>query len=492
MNYNIHWFRRDLRVAGNPALRHSLKNSNGNTVGIFCFDKKFLSRHDFSYIRFQFFLVTLKKLKEELNAIGSDLLVLDHSPVDAFNELFQIIKKNNLQMPNTISWNRDYEPFAVLRDIKMNDLFRKEAVSVHTERDHLILEPDELYKKNSNEGYVVFTPFSRNWLDKFQTDLIKKRISTQRDGIEYLNKITKNNYPKIFKLKWEDILKNKYVFPDHLQNYIESNSKNTHIAIPPSGSIEAFKALKIFKKKICSYKSDRDIPSIEASSELAPYLKNGTITTAQIIYYLKLSYYSKGSQEGEDVFFSQIIWREFYYHFIYRNPRVEKEAYILKYKNLKWINNKKQFELWKNGKTGFPIVDAGMRQLLHTGYMHNRLRMIVASFLVKDLLIDWRWGEKYFMECLYDGDLAANNGGWQWAASTGCDAQPYFRIFNPWLQSRKFDPNGIYIKKYIPELQNVEAKKLHSPILDHEIYPSPIVEHSNQRELALAVYKSKQ
>ena len=212
------------------------------------------------------------------------------------------------------------------------------------------------------------------------------------------------------------------------------------------------------------------------------------MTTGQILTYLKLEPYTKKTT-GRDVYFSELIWREFYYHVLYRHPRVESESFNLKYKELTWENNKDYFQAWKNGKTGFPIVDAGMRELKETGWMHNRVRMIVASFLTKDLLVDWRWGENYFMETLLDGDLAPNNGGWQWAASTGCDPQPYFRIFNPWSQSKKFDPDGIYIKKHIPELKDVPSRNLHEPGIKVANYPQPIVEHKVQRELALAMYK---
>lgn len=187
-------------------------------------------------------------------------------------------------------------------------------------------------------------------------------------------------------------------------------------------------------------------------------------------------------------FFSELIWREFYYHILYYRPDVEFQSFLSKYRNLDWENNEKYFEAWKEGRTGFPIVDGGMRQLNRTGWMHNRMRMIVASFLTKDLLIDWRWG-KYFMENLLDGDMAANNGGWQWAASTGCDPQPYFRVFNPWLQSQRFDPKGFYIKNHVEELKKADPKDIHKPV-KHIGYPKPIVDHKVQREKVLSLYKS--
>ena len=197
--------------------------------------------------------------------------------------------------------------------------------------------------------------------------------------------------------------------------------------------------------------------------------------------------------DGEAKFVSEIIWREFYYYILSRNPRVERESFNPLYSKIAWKNNEEWFSAWKEGRTGFPIVDAGMRELNETGWMHNRVRMIVASFLTKDLHIDWRWGEQYFMEKLLDGDLAPNNGGWQWAASTGCDPQPYFRVFNPYLQSEKFDPTGVYIKRFIPELKDCPVKLIHEPPQDlmNRNYPAPMVDHSVQRLEAIALYKSR-
>lgn len=487
-NYGIHWFRRDLRVAGNSALQRNWRINKGYTLGIFCFDKKFLARSDFSINRFQFFIETLLELKKELRLIGSDLLVLDIGPLEAFSFLFEKLKKNNLSLPNTITWNRDYEPFAIKRDSTMESFFKKQNIVIHTERDHLIIEPNELFKDSDHLGYSVYTPFARKWLKLFKTDEVQERISTQKSGLTYLKNYKKGNLKKMFKLTWEKLCQKKIIFPDTLKNYRSQNIKSVTINIPTAGSLAAFDKLQNFKAILKEYSFKRDFPFEEGTSGFSIFLKNGSLTNAQIISFLDLKPYEKRSSSGQAVFFSELIWREFYYHVIYRNPLVEKQAFNKKYLNLKWRNNKKWFQAWKEGKTGFPIVDAGMRQLIATGVMHNRLRMIVASFLIKDLLIDWRWGEKYFMEQLLDGDLAPNNGGWQWAASTGCDAQPYFRIFNPWTQGKKFDLKGQYIKKYIPELKDLDSKSLHQPILNHKEYPAPIVDHSIQREKTLNFY----
>jgi deoxyribodipyrimidine photo-lyase len=254
------------------------------------------------------------------------------------------------------------------------------------------------------------------------------------------------------------------------------------------GTIPAWEALLGFEAKLNDYEASRDYPNVRGTSKLSIHLRYGCLSTAQIIAHLKLVAYEKKSC-SRDVYFSELIWREFYHHVLYHFPHVEKEAFLRQYREIAWANDEEWFAKWKDGRTGFPIVDAGMQELKKTGWMHNRVRMIVASFLCKDLLIDWKWGEQYFMEQLLDGDLAANNGGWQWAASTGCDAQPYFRIFNPWRQSERFDSKAGYIKEMIPSLRTLAPKKCHAPILDVKSYPEPLVDHRVQREKALKMYK---
>ncbi|NCN41464.1 deoxyribodipyrimidine photo-lyase [bacterium] len=486
-SYGIHWFRRDLRITGNLALQRQFKKHDGRVLGLFCFDKKFLSRPDFSINRFQFFLNTLVELQRELRSVGSDLLVLDVGPDEAYETLFKDLRKHGLDLPATVSWSRDYEPFALARDQRLQTYFLSEGLDVFSERDHLLIEPWEL-QKDDGTGYQVYTPFSRKWLELYVSEKYGDRTKVFKNSKKYLKSLEKGSPEKIFQLSWKKLFSDKLQYPDHLEAYCEKNQKLVTVPIPPAGSLAANERLKSFQEKVMEYSEKRDFPDLSATSGLSPYLKNGSVTVPQIIHELSLVPYKK-KQSGADVFLSELIWREFYYHILYHNPRVENEAFLPKYKNLKWENSPKYFEAWKNGMTGFPIVDAGMRQLKTTGWMHNRVRMIVASFLTKDLLIDWRWGEKYFMETLLDGDLAPNNGGWQWAASTGCDAQPYFRIFNPWLQSKRFDASGVYIKKYIPELKDFDVKKLHEPILNHPVYPAPIIEHVEQKEKALKLFK---
>ena len=488
MKYAIHWFRRDLRIAGNIALRRQFEDYEGHVLGLFCFDKKFLSRDDFSTNRFQFFLESLKSLKSELRTLGSDLLVLDTGPFEAFPELLETLQKAGKALPERVSFSRDYEPFARNRDAKLLKMFEAHDIESLVERDHLLIEPEELYRNRPEEGYQVYSPFARKWLEISQSPEVQNRLRAQASGLKYLEKLDSSHIEAKFQLRWTKLLSGEFAYPDHLSEYLKENQKNVSVPIPKAGSLEAFRALKTFKAKINNYGARRDFPADSATSKFSMYLKNGSLSIPQVIAYLNLKPYKKKAS-GRDVFFSELIWREFYYHILYRHPNVETQSFIEKFRKLKWPNNKTFFKAWKKGTTGFPIVDAGMRELNTTGWMHNRVRMIVASFLTKDLLVDWRWGEKYFMEKLLDGDLAPNNGGWQWAASTGCDPQPYFRIFNPWLQSQKFDPEGLYIKKFIPELKDLPTKALHAPILGHSSYPEPIVDHKIQRGLALALYK---
>jgi deoxyribodipyrimidine photo-lyase len=254
------------------------------------------------------------------------------------------------------------------------------------------------------------------------------------------------------------------------------------VPIPPAGSVAALARLRRFTPRLAEYKGARDLPSLDGTSRLSIYFKNGSLTPAQAIAALEVGDATFAEGSSRSAFLREIVWREFYYHVLWHRPDVETQAFLPQFRKLRWQNREDWFEAWKAGRTGYPLVDAGMRQLAETGWMHNRVRMVVASFLTKDLLIDWRWGERYFMDRLLDGDLAPNNGGWQWAASTGCDPQPYFRIFNPTLQSQKFDPDGTYLRSYLPERKDDDRKAIHLP-------RKPIVDHAKQKVKALAMYK---
>ena len=480
-SYGIHWFRRDLRLQGNLALDWSFQRHKGRVLGVFCFDSNFLSRDDFSVNRFAFFLETLDTLKQELQARGGDLKVIDCMPGRAFDQLLQILRQNQKVLPSTVSWSRDYEPFARQRDQKMEVLLtQKWGIQVQTERDHLLLEPWEVLKdsaSSSSSYYQVYTPFSKRWFEAFHSPKIQERMDSQNQALSSSQR---------FALSWKDLLGAELNCHDLLKDALSEMKRKTHaqvsISIPKAGHSEAIRVLKEFKNKLESYSSDRDIPSIEGTSRLSMFLKNGSLSVSQIIRELDLSQAKFKSDSGETRFLKELVWREFYYSILYHCPRVEKEAFIERYNDIVWENRDDYFEAWKEGKTGYPIVDAGMRQLKQTGWMHNRVRMIVASFLTKDLLVSWQWGENYFMKALLDGDLAPNNGGWQWAASTGCDPQPYFRIFNPTLQGKKFDPEGVYVRHWLPELKHVSDQKIHEP-------RNPIVVHEERRIKAMALYK---
>lgn len=486
MSFAIHWFRRDLRIAGNHKLKDLVKRYDGRVIGIFCLDTNIINRPDFSQSRFLFFLNTLNELRNEMKNLGGELLFIDENPEIFFNEFLE--KTFTLKI-DEVSWNEDYEPFALKRDSNIVKILKKKSINYTTGRDHLLIKPEEVLK-NDGTPYKVFTPFSKKWLEIFESDLVQSRLIRDRED---LDNIIKNKSLKInFDIKNIVIQEQRFTESNSdkvLNNLINELTQKVNIKIPKAGHREAVNKILEFKSKIESYAVSRDVPSLKGTSGISIYLKNGSITISQVINLLNLKTY-KIKKSSESVYLSELIWREFYYHILFHYPHVETKSFNPKYDELNWENSKKLFEYWKNGKTGFPIVDAAMRQLNETGWMHNRLRMIVGSFLTKDLLIDYRWGEKYFMEKLLDGDLAANNGGWQWVSSTGVDASPYFRVFNPWLQGKKFDPNGDFIKKYIPELKNVKAEDLHRPNDRLKaIYMEPIVDHDQQRFKILKLFK---
>ncbi len=488
-NIGIHWFRRDLRVAGNKALSKNWKINNKKVIGLFCFDDIFLSRPDFSHNRFAFFLNALKELQTELREIGSDLLLVNKIPQLAFPKLISYFSNQNKYKINTVSFNLDYEPFAINRDNEILNILQTNNIDIVNFHDHLLFPPGTI-TKDDNSYYKVYSPFAKKWIKKYKSEDVRKDLLLQEKGLQYLDDLKDNKLKNLFSLTWKNIISDSFPYEDSLEKIININNKNVDIDIPKSGFKEAVTKISQFKEQLIAYDKNRDYPQLPATSKMSLFLKNGSISSRQIIHILGLHNQNYETNDGATRYLKELIWREFYYNLLYFEPRVEHEAFIKKYKALAWQNNTDWFLKWKMGQTGFPIIDAGMRELKTTGWMHNRVRMIVASFLTKDLLIDWRWGEKYFMETLLDGDLAPNNGGWQWAASTGCDSQPYFRIFNPWSQSKKFDNEGVYIKTYIPELKDLEPKLLHQPILNHHTYPEPIVDHKTQREIALNMYKT--
>lgn len=482
--WGLHWFRRDLRVDGNLALIDNAKQMGGRTLGIFCFDSKFLSRSDFSYNRFAFFLKTLESLRADLRECGGDLLVVDQLPIPAFKQLLDYCNKNGLQKPSLVTFNSDYEPFARERDKDVSDFFRDEGIPITSNRDHLLFEPHEIRRTpNEDDFYKVYSPWSKKWFAAMTSDEGSQRIRAIADR-------TKRDRPKLT-LQWKTLANKDFPFEDAYSHFERENNKHVKIRIPEAGFEAGMKEIRKFKAQLKDYLKDRDYPDRYGTSQLSLYLKNGSITIAHVLHELDLYKVDSGGQTGPSKYAKELAWREFYYSILYHRPDVETGPFQTKYRKVKWVEDDELFQAWKDGQTGVPIVDAGMRELKNSGWITNRVRIIVSSFMTKDLLLNWQWGERHFMNLLIDGDLAPNNGNWQWAASTGSDPNPYFRILSPWLQGKKFDPNGDYIRKHVPELRDAPAKILHDPYADRSAfqYRQPIVDHAEQRPLAIAMFK---
>lgn len=423
---NICWFRRDLRLFDNAALYHALR-SECPVLPVFIFDRNILDDLEGKKDgRVEFIHSTLLDIQKQLVATGTSLYVRYGTPKTVFKEL---ISEYEIK---AVFANHDYEPYAKERDDQIKVLLNKADVSFHTFKDQVIFEKDEVLK-DDGKPYTVFTPYSRRWKSQLNDFYLKSYPSE-----EYPSNFYKQPEKKIIALK-------------------EIGFGNTGIDYPNK---------EADKEVIKTYKETRDIPSIHGTSRLSVHLRFGTISIRQL---------AREAASLNESFLNELIWRDFYQMILWHFPHVVTTSFKPDYDKIVWRNNNDEFNAWCDGKTGYPIVDAGMRELNATGYMHNRVRMIVASFLTKHLLIDWRWGEAYFAKKLLDYDLAANNGGWQWAAGSGCDAAPYFRIFNPYLQTKKFDPELKYIRKWVPEFEELT-------------YPQPIVNHEFARKRCLQIY----
>lgn len=424
---NIFWFRRDLRLEDNAGLTHALK-SGTPVMPIFIFDKNILNKlPEKKDRRVEFIHDALLSMQEELKKLGSSLHVFYGTPQNIFEEL---IKKHNI---NSVFTNHDYEPYGIDRDKKIEDLLIQKKISFFSFKDQVIFEKDEVIK-DDGKPYTVFTPYSRKWKAALKTDSFDS-FPTRK----YFSNFIKNEKGTIPTMK-------------------EIGFEKSDIAFP---------ANRVDEELVRHYAAKRDTPSVAGTSKLGVHLRFGTISIRRLA--------AKANALSE-TFLNELIWRDFYHMILWHFPHVGKgKAFKPAYDQIKWRHDNGEFDKWCKGETGYPIVDAGMRELNATGFMHNRVRMITASFLCKHLLLDWRLGEAYFAEKLLDFDFAANNGGWQWAAGSGCDAAPYFRIFNPYLQTKKFDPDLKYIKKWVPEFQELT-------------YPTPIVEHESARKRCLEVY----
>ena len=425
---SLFWFRRDLRLQDNAGLYYALKHKN-QVVPIFIFDTNILNElEDRCDRRVEFIHRALTDIQKQLIKFGSTLDVRIGKPFDIITELI-----NEYSVTDVFA-NHDYEPYARERDAVIHTLLQKKGILFNTYKDQVLLEKNEVVK-DDDQPYSVFTPYSRKW----------KAVLTPYHLKSYPNK-------KYFHNFYRQSAKN---IPDLKQVGFEPVT----VRFPDNewhGPI------------IRHYKQQRDIPSIRGTSRLGVHLRFGTISIRTL-----------ADEAGalNETFLNELIWREFYQMILWHHPRLVDKSFKPEYDKIQWRNHKREFDAWCNGQTGYPIVDAGMRELNETGFMHNRVRMITASFLTKHLLVDWRWGEAYFAKKLLDYDLAANNGGWQWAAGSGCDAAPYFRVFNPYLQTKKFDPEFKYIRNWVPEFEQLN-------------YPKPIVEHDFARKRCLEVYSA--
>ncbi|MDP4209550.1 MAG: deoxyribodipyrimidine photo-lyase [Bacteroidota bacterium] len=425
---SIFWFRRDFRLNDNAGLFEALKNSD-SVVPLFIFDTEILEKLPGKEDkRVVFIHRAISKLQNELLKIGSSILVMHGNSLTIFNEL---LTKYAI---TSVFANSDYEPSTIERDNKILDLLKSKGVTFKLLKDHVIFEKSEILKEDGCP-FKMFTPYSKAWKHKLNEEKIKTFAS---EGLLH------------------NFCKTK---PIQIPTLDEIGFKNIEINIPQP---------IIDKNIIRHYHETRNSPFLKGTSNLSVHLRFGTISIRELV---------KISLDLNEQFLNELIWREFFMMILYHHPYVANECFKKQYNNIVWRNNEEEFKRWCLGETGYPIVDAGMRELNETGFMHNRVRMIVASFLTKHLLIDWRWGEAYFAEKLLDFELSSNNGNWQWAAGCGCDAAPYFRIFNPYEQIKKFDANLIYTKKWVKNLNKTD-------------YPTPIIEHKYARERFLKLYKT--
>jgi len=422
----IFWFRRDLRLDDNVGLFHALKNGE-EVLPIFIFDETILSQLPKDDARVTFIHQQLEKMQRELNKIGKSMAVFHGEPFEVFNK---ILTENNIQ---TVYTNQDYEPYARKRDLELYHLFKEYNIEFKTSKDQVIFEKSEVVKDDGTP-YVVYTPYSKKWKENFN-----KTKLTNYNSEDYLEKTALHSYP-FLSLK-------------------EIGFERSAIQVTPYDVSETL---------IQNYEATRNFPALNKTSYLGIYLRFGAVSIRKMI--------AKAIAEKNETFWNELIWREFFMQILWHFPHTVNKSFREKYDAIRWDNNEALFQKWCDGQTGYPFVDAGMRELNTTGHMHNRVRMIVASFLCKHLLIDWRWGETYFATKLLDYEQASNVGNWQWAAGSGVDAAPYFRIFNPTEQIKKFDKDLAYIKKWIPELNTLE-------------YPQPIIDHKEARERCLIRYK---
>jgi deoxyribodipyrimidine photo-lyase len=424
---SIFWFRRDLRLHDNHGLYEALKN-NSPVLPIFIFDKNILdSLSSVNDARVSFIHQTLFNINQELQNKGSALYILYGDPLTCFKKLCEEFEVEK------VFTNHDYEPYALKRDKEISVYLKSRSIQFNTYKDQVIFEKSEVIKADGTP-YTIFTPYSKIWKSKYTPSLQKENFPSENHAANFIQNIS-----------------------FHFPTIQELGFAKSEILIP---------AIHLNETVVSNYDKTRNIPALNGTSRMSVHLRFGTVSIREFA----LKAYKLNEQ-----WLNELIWREFFMMILFHFPHVIINSFKSKYDNIKWRNDETEFEAWCKGETGYPIVDAGMRELNETGFMHNRVRMIVASFLTKHLLIDWRWGEAYFAEKLLDFELSSNNGNWQWAAGCGCDAAPYFRIFNPWEQTKKFDPEMIYINNWLGDIKNYTNQ--------------PIVEHEFARKRALDTFK---
>ncbi len=460
----IHWFRRDLRVRDNVALTEACRKA-AQVIPVFIFEDAFHSGPDVGAARLAFLLQSVEALRKNLAVLGYSLVVRRGKSEVL---LPQLCKECAAQ---AVFANKRYEPYAQHRDERIHASLLSAGFGFELFKDAVAWEESEILNQQG-KPYTVFTPYSKAWK--------MRPIPAPKPALPPFH----GPFPRL----------ESHAMPADT----ESVGHSLRQSLPPSGERAASELLRRFMDgPVYQYGKRRDFPALAGTSGFSPHLRAGTLGVRTILCALAKARMQADAEgrAGCDVFLNELIWREFYLQVLYHFPHVTKGAFRPQYDLLKWSSNRDHFDAWCNGVTGYPIVDAAMRCLNATGTMHNRLRMITAMFLTKDLMLNWQWGERYFMKQLVDGDMAANNGGWQWSAGTGTDAAPYFRIFNPSSQSEKFDPKGDFIREWIPELSSAPMEMIHAPwetpvLLAKFKYPQPIVAHDIQREKCLEMFKA--
>lgn len=426
---NIFWFRRDLRLDDNVGFYEALR-SDYPVLPIFIFDSEILEKLPEDDARVTFIHETLQKMRDTLqNDYGSSIAMFHGKPIDVYK---QLIEEYDI---HSVYTNHDYEPYARHRDAEIKKLLSEHEIEFKSFKDQVIFEKDEVVKKDG-DPYVVYTPYMKVWKAQFKTYNLEIFYTNS-----YLSNLVKHS--RLPNLTLSDI------------GFKTSEQKIADYTVTPT--------------LIQNYEETRNFPAKDATSRLGPHLRFGTVSIRKMV--------KKAIAEENEIFWQELIWREFFMQILWHFPHTAKDSFKSKYDRIEWRNNEDEFKKWCEGKTGYPLVDAGMRELNSTGFMHNRVRMLVGSFLCKHLLIDWRWGEAYFAEKLHDYEMSSNVGNWQWVAGSGVDAAPYFRIFNPTSQIQKFDKNHDYIKKWVPEYQELT-------------YPQSMVDHKMARERCLKTYKA--